>query len=495
MTDSPPSAGTILDAKVTDRMHMTVGKRIGATCTVLVAFTVALATASLVSVSTLKGRIHALQIDSIPGQYSVGRVEALIKDVALQMNDSLLDLAANGGLERAQGQAESTKLRGELRAELDSYDKTITRPEDRQQFDALRPAIDRWLESWDRVWTSSQTMKPEEALRLYKSETAPAFIAMHAKVDELVDWNQRSAKQNADVAAGSAATAAWWNWVLASISVLVGAFLALLVVKGVNRALRQAVQELTVEADLVASAAAQVSSSSQALAQGSSEQAASLEETSAVSAEINAMARSNSEHSDAAAELVARSQEHFAQTNRSLSEVVAAIGDIHAQSEKISKIIKVIDEIAFQTNILALNAAVEAARAGEAGLGFAVVADEVRNLSHRCAQAAKDTSALIAESVDKSNDGKLKVDQMSASILTATGASAEIQSLVNGVNQGSREQTKGIEQVARAIIQMEQVTQSSAANSEESSAAAEELQAQSESVRQTVARLAAMIEG
>jgi len=151
--------------------------------------------------------------------------------------------------------------------------------------------------------------------------------------------------------------------------------------------------------------------------------------------------------------------------------------------------------VSTQANILALNAAVEAARAGEAGLGFAVVADEVRNRSHRCAQAAKDTSTLIAESVAKSNDGKLKVDQLSASILTATGAPAEIQSLVNGVNQGSRKQTKGMEQVARSIVQMEQGTPSSAASSEESSAAAEELQAQSESVRQTVARLAAMIGG
>ncbi|HEY3441300.1 MAG TPA: methyl-accepting chemotaxis protein [Paludibaculum sp.] len=476
-------------------MHMTVGKRIGTTCTVLVALTVTLATASLVSVSTLKGRIHALQIDSIPGQYSAGRIEAAVKDVALQMNSSLLDLAANGGAGRAQAQSASEKLRAELRTELDAYEKTITLEEDRHQFDALRLVIDRWLGSWDQMWTSSQTLKPADALRLYKAEMTPAFDAMHAKVDQLVDSNQYSAKQNADEAAGTAATAALWNWVVACISGLVGAFLAVLVVRGVNRALRHAVRELTSEADMVASAAAQVSSSSQALAQGSSEQAASLEETSAVSAEINAMAHRNGEHSDAAAQLVARSQEQFAQTNRSLNEVVAAIGDIHAQSEKISRIIKVIDEIAFQTNILALNAAVEAARAGEAGLGFAVVADEVRNLSHRCAQAAKDTSALIAESVAKSNDGKLKVDQMSASIRTATGASAEIQSLVNGVNEGSREQTKGIEQVTRAVAQMEQVTQSSAASSEQSSAAAEELQAQSESVRQTVARLAAMIEG
>ncbi len=111
-----------------------------------------------------------------------------------------------------------------------------------------------------------------------------------------------------------------------------------------------------------------------------------------------------------------RSQHEFAETNQALEQTVAAMGEINTQSAKISKIIKVIDEIAFQTNILALNAAVEAARAGEAGMGFAVVADEVRNLAQRCAQAAKDTASLIEESIAKSNDGKTKVDQVATAI-------------------------------------------------------------------------------
>jgi methyl-accepting chemotaxis protein len=169
------------------------------------------------------------------------------------------------------------------------------------------------------------------------------------------------------------------------------------------------------------------------------------------------------------------------------------MGDIKASSDKVAKIITVIDEIAFQTNILALNAAVEAARAGEAGMGFAVVADEVRNLAQRCAQAAKDTAALIEESIAKSNDGKVKVDQVAVAIRAITEESAQVKTLVDEVSLGSQEQTRGIEQVAKALTQMEQVTQQSAANAEESAAAAEELTAQASTLLDVVAQLSAMV--
>ena len=205
--------------------------------------------------------------------------------------------------------------------------------------------------------------------------------------------------------------------IIAACGLLMGVVcLGIWVVRQVNTKLRNVVSQLTEGAGQVASAASQVASSSQSLAQGSSEQAASLEETSASSEEIKAMACRNSENAREAAMLVTGSQQQFAQTNHSLHQMVAAMDDINTQSGKISKIIKVIDEIAFQTNILALNAAVEAARAGEAGMGFAVVADEVRNLAQRCAQAAKDTAALIEESIAKSGDGKAKVDQVAAAI-------------------------------------------------------------------------------
>jgi methyl-accepting chemotaxis protein/methyl-accepting chemotaxis protein-1 (serine sensor receptor) len=248
-------------------------------------------------------------------------------------------------------------------------------------------------------------------------------------------------------------------------------------------------------AEQVASAAMQVSAASQSLAQGTSEQAASLEETSSSSEEINAMTQKNAENSKAAAALVVQSGLGFQEANLKLELLVVAMGEINAQSDRISKIIKVIDEIAFQTNILALNAAVEAARAGEAGMGFAVVADEVRNLAQRCAQAAKDTSALIEESIAKSLDGKEKVNQVVVVIAAVSEQASRVKTLVDEVHLGSQEQARGTEQIAKAISQMEQVTQKNAASAEESASASEELSGQAETMKADVTQLQALVGG
>jgi methyl-accepting chemotaxis protein/methyl-accepting chemotaxis protein-1 (serine sensor receptor) len=287
-----------------------------------------------------------------------------------------------------------------------------------------------------------------------------------------------------------------WTMSFSLIAALIGiAAVSFIVIRKISGTLREAITDLNQGAWQVASAAGQVSSSSQSLAQGSSEQAASLEETAASSEEINSMARRNNENSRGAAELAKQSQQKFVQTNQSLEQMVDAMVEINTQSNKISKIIKVIDEIAFQTNILALNAAVEAARAGEAGMSFAVVADEVRNLAQRCAQAAKDTATLIEESIAKSKNGELQVNQVATAILSITEESANVKTLIDEVNLGSQEQARGIEQIGRVITQMEQITQNTAASAEESASAAEELSAQSEKLKEIVEHLTALVGG
>ena len=250
---------------------------------------------------------------------------------------------------------------------------------------------------------------------------------------------------------------------------------AVFVVRGIGRALAIAIRETSESADEVAHAANQISSASDSLAQGSSQQAAAIAETSASSEEINSMSRRNTESSRTAAGLVSGSQQRFIQTNQALDQMVLAMGDIKTHSGKISKIIKVIDEIAFQPNILA------------------VVADEVRNLSQRCAQAAGDTAGLIEQSIAKSNDGKARIDRVAADMRVITEEAAKVKTLVDAVSQGSRDQTRGMEQVAKAIGEIQQAPLQTASSAEESAAAATELNAQSEALRQIVGRMVAKV--
>jgi methyl-accepting chemotaxis protein/methyl-accepting chemotaxis protein-1 (serine sensor receptor) len=267
------------------------------------------------------------------------------------------------------------------------------------------------------------------------------------------------------------------------------------VVRNVVRTLTGMVNTLRSGSEQVSSAATEVASSAQTLSQGATEQAASLEETSASMEEMASMTRKNAENATQAATLVNSVTQQVTDSNAALTQMVGSMSEIKESSNKVAKIIKTIDEIAFQTNILALNAAVEAARAGEAGMGFAVVADEVRNLAQRSAQAAKDTASLIEESIMRSQEGTGNVQQVASAIGAITESVAKVKGIVDEVREASQQQTQGIDQVSQAIAQMEKVTQTTAATAEESAAASEELNAQAETTMAEVQRLEDMVVG
>jgi methyl-accepting chemotaxis protein/methyl-accepting chemotaxis protein-1 (serine sensor receptor) len=365
--------------------------------------------------------------------------------------------------------------------------------EAKQLIAEIDPLIDQAATANQAVYTAAKSGDMDTALKVNREQFVPVHRRLRPLLDRLLDLEQQVLTDQMQQAEASTATAPWISGILVLIAFAVGAF-TFFAVRQINTALRFAIGELGEAASQINSAASEVATSSQSLAQGASEQAATIEETSASSSQINSMAQRNTENSRSTAEMMVGSQTRFEQTNHSLEQMVRAMDDITTSSQKISKIIKVIDEIAFQTNILALNAAVEAARAGEAGMGFAVVADEVRNLAQRCAQAARDTADLIEDSIVKSAGGKSKVDEVASSIRIVTEDSSKMKVLVDEINLGSVEQARGIDQIARSITQMEQVTQGSAANAEQTAAAAEELSAQSRTMRDIIGRLHSMID-
>ena len=258
--------------------------------------------------------------------------------------------------------------------------------------------------------------------------------------------------------------------------------------------LQAAIGELASTSEYVAVGATQIASSSRYLAEGAAQQVVALEEIAISAREMGGMATSSAHNTQTVSDLVTREQRHFQDTMAQLADMLQAMEEIDAASDRISRINKVIDEIAFQTNILALNAAVEAARAGEAGLGFAVVAVEVRNLAQRSAEAARETATLIEESITRTRAGRGKVDQVTNAIRALAGQSAEVQSLVENVRLGSRDQHQAIDRVRAAIERIEQVSKQAAAGATQGSAAAEELTAQAGGLRDVVATLERMVE-
>ena len=252
---------------------------------------------------------------------------------------------------------------------------------------------------------------------------------------------------------------------------------------------------LSASAEQTTAAAAQVSAASQALAEASSEQAASLEETSSSLEEMASMTKRSTELTGQCKVWMDEAKRVVDGVGRLLNETAAAVQDIGRSSDATGKVVKTIEEIAFQTNILALNAAVEAARAGEAGMGFAVVADEVRNLAQRCAQAAKETSALIENAAAVARKGSKLTTATQEAFKRNLESAAKVGEAVAEIAAAATEQSQGISQINLAVAQMDKVTQSTAASAEESASAAEELNAQARMLEGAAADLLTLVGG
>ena len=285
------------------------------------------------------------------------------------------------------------------------------------------------------------------------------------------------------------------NLVLFVLGVAVIVALLYIIVRSIVAPITRVTAGLDTAAGQVAAASREVYSASQTLADGSSEQASSLEEASSSLEEMSSMTKQNADNAGQAKALMTEVKGIVGKVNDHMNNMATAIAEVTATSEETGKIIKTIDEIAFQTNLLALNAAVEAARAGEAGAGFAVVADEVRNLAIRAAQAAGNTATLIENTIRVVKKSNELTHMTKEAFRENVEISAKVGSLVEEITVASQEQAHGIDQISRAVSEMDRVIQATAASSEEAASASEELNAQAEQMKVYVSDLAMVVGG
>ncbi len=278
-------------------------------------------------------------------------------------------------------------------------------------------------------------------------------------------------------------------------AVFIGTALAIFITRSITVPINKVIEGVNTSSEQVNSASQQVAQTSQQMAEAANQQSSSLEEATSALQEMTAMIKKNADNAKLASDTSSDVQVIANKGHEAMQKMAEAIMKIKASSDETAKVIKVIDNIAFQTNILALNAAVEAARAGEAGQGFAVVADEVRSLAQRSAEAAKNTAELIEESQRNADNGVQITSDVANNLVQILTGVDKVTTLISEVSVASEEQAKGINEVTLSIDQMNQITQSNAANAEESASASEEMSAQAQALLAYVNSLVTMVQG
>jgi methyl-accepting chemotaxis protein len=391
------------------------------------------------------------------------------------------------------------------------YAPLVSDDEDRARFGALQTARADLVAAANKLVALSQGAKEGEAEAWLLSAVDPATEKCVGALSKAVEYNVTLARD----AAAAAAARVFGSLVMISLAALVCVLLGGLVgwsavtstrralesindeiqagIARTNRALEGISDAVQEGANQTAASAGQLSSASRALAAGCSEQGASVTETSASLEEISAMIRSTADNAIKAKEFATQARQAAESGTATMAEMTGAMGSIEAAGHEVAKIVKNIDEIAFQTNILALNAAVEAARAGEAGAGFAVVADEVRSLAQRSAAAARETAEKIDAAIASTQRGTRCCGNVGESLERIVEKVAAADVLVAEIAMAAKEQSQGIQQIGVAMSQIDKVTQANASSSEQTSAAAEELTSQARLLRDHAQHLRALI--
>ncbi|MCA1859089.1 methyl-accepting chemotaxis protein [Janthinobacterium sp. HSC-3S05] len=424
--------------------------------------------------------------------------------------------------------AEESKVSSSSSAELQKkIEALIDKPEEKAMFAGLLEQRKVYISSRDQVYKLKGEAQADAANEVFEKTFVPAAAKYQKMVQDLLEHQRASIDTTAREIDGVANTSRNLMLVLAALALGFGVVCAWVLTMGIVRPLRTAVDiarkvadgDLTAQIDAsakdetgqlllalkdmntsllnivgevrsgtdsIATSSTQIAAGNQDLSSRTEEQAGSLEETASSMEELTSTVKQNADNARQANQLAASAAQVAVKGGEVVAQVVGTMESINASSNKIVDIISVIDGIAFQTNILALNAAVEAARAGEQGRGFAVVASEVRNLAQRSASAAKEIKTLIGASVEQVNAGSMLVAQAGSTMTDIVDSVQRVSDIITEITAASSEQSVGIDEINRAIGQMDAVTQQNAALVEESAAAAESMQHQAHNLAQVV---------
>jgi methyl-accepting chemotaxis protein len=474
--------------------NFTIAQRISVGFAALLILTAALGGFAYLRINHVQQSSNSVTQHTLPTVTVLGQIRSLVKEnYANTLRHALTP--TDHEKEFADIEATMKQVSADTTVSYGKLEALISSPEDRDHFQQILAAREPYTKSRGEIIKKSRATPPEEMDVLLTRDLRPLYTGYISAIDQAVAYNGKLSQEAATHVEVTVATAKELILVGVGVAVLLGALAAFWISRRISRTLSAIAGELADGSSEVAAAAGQVSTSSQTLASGASEQAASLEETSASLEEISSMTKRNAEAA-AQAKGLANQTRVAAETGAGdVTDMNVAMDAIKASSGNIAKIIKTIDEIAFQTNILALNAAVEAARAGEAGAGFAVVAEEVRALAQRSATAAKETAAKIEDAITKSDHGAAISAKVASSLSEIVDKARKVDGLVGEIAQASQEQSQGIGQVLTAVTQMDQVTQTNAAAAEEGAAAAEELNAQAQMMDSAVVNLKRLVGG
>jgi methyl-accepting chemotaxis protein len=471
--------------------NWTIAKRLSLALSTLLGLMLLLGLVSWLKTEQISNNVDGIASQSLPELTLTGdlRFQSVLLRVTNLKYALYDDLAQKDALEKEAQQEE--QVFGNLMA---GYQQQIKTSEQQAILAKLLPLWPQYLTETRKLRDASRQKNAAET-QTYLLAAGKTGNAMVKLVEDLGDYSVHQANTSTHNIVHLVAFSKRIVCILIVAAILLSVLIGWLITKSITSILARVAADLTAGAHQTTSAATEVSTASQTLAQGASEQAASLEEASASLEELASMTRRNTDNAQKANDLARQARAAADKGAIDMATMSKSMDAIKASSDDVAKIIKTIDEIAFQTNILALNAAVEAARAGEAGMGFAVVAEEVRNLAQRSAQAAKETAAKIEGSLGNTTQG-VEISRKVADALNEIVTKArQVNELAAEVASASGEQNQGITQLNTSVSQMDTVTQSNAASAEESAAAAEQLNAQAFAMKESVGNLQALVGG